>query len=100
EVEERDRLHVEMRLYKSAGLRDGDVGMNVDGGGLRPDLAAGLAVLAGGGALVFVPLRHLLGPVRCSMNENAEQSVAVILRRPRIRNSVMQLARKCAGLEG
>ena len=58
EMRKRDRRHVEMRLDEGGGLRNRDMGMDVDGGALRPDLAPRLAVLAGRGRLVLVPLRR------------------------------------------
>ena len=60
EMRQRDRRHVEMGLDEGAALRDRDVGMDVDGGALRPDLAARLAVLARRRRLVLVPLRRPL----------------------------------------
>src|SRR4029453_13202197 len=55
---ERDLRQGEVRLDESAGLRNRHVRMDVDGGALWPDRTAGLAVLAGGGDVVFVPLRR------------------------------------------
>src|SRR5262249_61552506 len=51
------------RLDESRSLRDGDVGVDVDGNALRPDLAARFVVLARRGCRVLVPLLHHLPAV-------------------------------------
>jgi len=63
-MRERNRRHVEVRLDEGGGLRDRDVRMDIDGGALRPDLAARSAVLARRGRRVLVPLLHHL-PAGC-----------------------------------
>jgi len=50
--------NIEMRLDEFAGARNGDVGVGIDGHGLRPLFASWLAVLARRGVRVFVPDRH------------------------------------------
>jgi hypothetical protein len=55
-MRKRNRGHVEVRLDEGRGLRDRDVGVDVDGGAFRPDLAARIAVLARRSRCVLVPL--------------------------------------------
>ena len=58
EMRERHLRQIEMRLCDRTRGRDGDVGMDIDGGRFRPPLASGLALLARGGRAVSVGVGH------------------------------------------